>query len=97
MAHFPPEGIIRKQLLSMVERQEPTLGLDTLAGHLGLQSSATLFNGLNTVKPQVRWRNQEMLDSGIDLVVAFPDGRGTADMLRRVQLAGVPADLAGMV
>ena len=37
-------------------------------------------------------RNQEMLDSGIDLVVAFPGGRGTADMLRRARLAGVAVE-----
>ena len=34
-------------------------------------------------------RNQEMLDSGIDLVLAFPGGRGTADMVRRARAAGV--------
>lgn len=34
-------------------------------------------------------RNQEMLDSGVDLVVAFPGGRGTADMVRRARKAGV--------
>ena len=34
-------------------------------------------------------RNQEMLDSGIDLVIAFPGGRGTADMVRRARAAGV--------
>ena len=34
-------------------------------------------------------RNQEMLDSGIDLVIAFPGGRGTADMVRRARKAGV--------
>jgi hypothetical protein len=34
-------------------------------------------------------RNQQMLDSGVDLVVAFPGGRGTADMVRRSKKAGV--------
>lgn len=34
-------------------------------------------------------RNQEMLDAGPDLVVAFPGGRGTADMVRRARAAGV--------
>jgi hypothetical protein len=34
-------------------------------------------------------RNQEMLDSGIDLVIAFPGGRGTADMVHRARKAGV--------
>lgn len=36
-------------------------------------------------------RNQRMLDEGKpDLVVAFPGGRGTADMVRRAEKAGVP-------
>ena len=34
-------------------------------------------------------RNQEMLDSGIDLAIQFPGGRGTADMRRRLDKAGV--------
>jgi hypothetical protein len=34
-------------------------------------------------------RNQEMLDSGVDLVLAFPGGRGTADMVKRAKSAGV--------
>ena len=36
-------------------------------------------------------RNQQMLDDGKpDLVVAFPGGAGTADMIRRAEKAGVP-------
>jgi predicted Rossmann-fold nucleotide-binding protein len=35
-------------------------------------------------------RNQQMLDEGKpDLVVAFPGGIGTADMVRRAEAAGV--------
>ena len=35
-------------------------------------------------------RNQRMLDVGKpDLVIAFPGGRGTADMVRRARAAGV--------
>ena len=35
-------------------------------------------------------RNQRMLDEGKpDLVVAFPGGRGTADMVRRARSAGL--------
>lgn len=35
-------------------------------------------------------RNQRMLDEGKpDLVVAFPGGRGTADMVRRAREAGI--------
>lgn len=36
-------------------------------------------------------RNQQMLDEGKPhLVIAFPGGPGTADMIRRAQKAGVP-------
>lgn len=36
-------------------------------------------------------RNQRMLDEGRpDLVVAFPGGRGTRDMIQRAYAAGVP-------
>lgn len=35
-------------------------------------------------------RNQQMLDEGRpDLVLAFPGGRGTADMVRRARKAGI--------
>lgn len=35
-------------------------------------------------------RNQRMLDEGKpDLVIAFPGGRGTADMVRRARAAGI--------
>ncbi len=35
-------------------------------------------------------RNQRMIDEGKpDLVVAFPGGRGTADMVRRAKAAGI--------
>lgn len=36
-------------------------------------------------------RNQQMLDQGKpDMVIAFPGGRGTDDMIRRAKSAGVP-------
>lgn len=36
-------------------------------------------------------RNQQMLDEGKpDMVVAFPGGRGTEDMVRRAKKAGIP-------
>lgn len=34
-------------------------------------------------------RNQKMLEEKPDLVVAFPGGRGTADMVRRAREAGI--------
>jgi UDP-N-acetylmuramoylalanine-D-glutamate ligase len=34
-------------------------------------------------------RNKQMLDSGLDLVIAFPGGRGTANMITQARKAGV--------
>lgn len=36
-------------------------------------------------------RNQQMLTKGVpDLVIAFPGGVGTADMINRAEKAGIP-------
>lgn len=37
-----------------------------------------------------RRRNQAMADAGADILIAFPGGKGTADMTRRAQAAGIP-------
>ncbi len=38
-------------------------------------------------------RNQQMLDEGKpDVVLAFPGGNGTADMVRRAEKAGIPVE-----
>ena len=34
-------------------------------------------------------RNQEMVDSGLDLLIAFPGGSGTAHMVRVTRAAGI--------
>lgn len=34
-------------------------------------------------------RNQQMIDAGADLVLAFPGGRGTADCVARAKAAGI--------
>ena len=48
-------------------------------------------SGTNSAKKAGPLRNQRMLDEGKpDLVVAFPGGGGTKDMVRRSVKAGVP-------
>lgn len=37
-------------------------------------------------------RNAEMLELKPNLVIAFPGGKGTADMMRRARKAGVPVE-----
>lgn len=69
-------------------------GADRLAGQWAFS------NGVDTEEYPADWktygrgagpkRNQRMLDEAApDLVVAFPGGKGTADMVRRARAAGV--------
>lgn len=68
-------------------------GADSLARHWAMR------NGRGTQGFRADWslgkragplRNQRMLDEAQpDLVIAFPGGRGTADMVRRARAAGV--------
>jgi predicted Rossmann-fold nucleotide-binding protein len=73
-------------------------------GARGADSLARLFadeNGIQVMEFPALWhihgrragplRNQQMLDQGKpEVVVAFPGGRGTADMVRRAKLAKIP-------
>ena len=69
-------------------------GVDRMAGFWARQKR------IDNLKFKAKWRehgkaagpirNQKMLEEGKpDLVVAFPGGRGTADMVRRAREAGV--------
>ena len=74
-------------------------GADTLAGKTAqlLQVPCTVYraNWKRDGKAAGPIRNQRMLDEGKpDLVVAFPGGRGTADMIRRAETQGVPVERA---
>lgn len=35
-------------------------------------------------------RNQQMVEAGADLLIAFPGGKGTADCVLRAERAGIP-------
>ena len=70
-------------------------GADRIAGYWARR------NGIDNLKFRADWekhgvaagtiRNGQMLAEGKpDLVLAFPGGRGTADMLRRARAAGLP-------
>lgn len=81
-------------------REEPSivhgaaLGADSLAG----REAAAL--GLSIEPRPAEWdrhgkaagpiRNQEMVDAGADLLIAFGGGVGTADCIRRARKAGIP-------
>ncbi len=68
-------------------------GADTLAGNWART------NGITEDKYPANWskdgraagpiRNQRMADRGADMLVAFPGGTGTVDMVRRARAAGI--------
>jgi hypothetical protein len=75
-------------------------GADTLAGYAAETLDVSFGATWGVVKYRADWkkhgkaagfkRNQQMLDEGKpDLVIAFPGGKGTADMVRRAEAAGV--------
>lgn len=72
-------------------------GVDRIAGFWARQRDipnlkfAADWEGLGRAAGPIR--NQRMLDEGRpDLVIAFPGGRGTADMVRRAKAAGVKVE-----
>lgn len=69
-------------------------GADTLAAEwaewIGVPHQAFRADWKRLRKAAGAIRNQQMLDEGKpDLVVAFPGGVGTADMIRRAERAGI--------
>ncbi len=63
-----------------------------VAGSLGLQVEVHSANWAKYGRAAGPIRNQEMLDSGVDLVIAFPGGRGTKDMTDRAKRASVKVE-----
>jgi hypothetical protein len=68
-------------------------GADRLAGEWGAARGVTVEAHPADWKKHGRAagpiRNQKMLEEKPDLVVAFPGGRGTADMVRKAKQAGL--------
>jgi hypothetical protein len=71
-------------------------GTDTWAGYaaesLGLAVEVHPANWAKYGKTAIPTRNQEMLDSGIDLVIFFPGEHGIQDMTSRVERSNVPVE-----
>jgi hypothetical protein len=70
------------------------MGADRLAGRWartrGVVVKAFPANWDRDGKAAGPIRNSAMLAEGPELVIAFPGGRGTADMIRKAMKAGVP-------
>ena len=73
-----------------------TLGAEWAAGR-GIPCRVFMADWENLKRAAGPIRNQRMLDEGKpELVVAFPGGRGTADMVRRAREAGVAVQIVGL-
>ena len=74
-------------------------GADTLcvaaAASLGIQREAHPADWETLGKSAGFVRNQAMVDSGLDLLIAFPGGSGTADMVRKAQRANIKVIFIG--
>ena len=95
---FAHRGLMRRVLFQHLSAGDTlihgnTRGADRMSGEV-------CPSGVDVKKFPAKWnrygasagpiRNQQMLDEGKpDLVIAFPGGRGTADMVRRAELAGL--------
>lgn len=84
---------VPKQVRTIIHGGAP--GVDRMAGSFGIGC------GLNVIEFKADWakhgkaagpiRNEQMrVDGRPNLGVAFPGGRGTADMTRRLRDAGIP-------
>jgi hypothetical protein len=90
------------EVLSSIHKEKPITvlihgaakGADTLAGYWARE------NGIKEKQYPALWntygkaagsiRNQQMLDSNtVELVIAFPGGKGTSDMVSRAKKSGI--------
>lgn len=74
-------------------------GADSLSGdwarQRGVKETPVPANWKKQGKAAGAIRNALMLTFGPDLVISFPGGKGTADMVKRAKRAGVPVINAG--
>jgi len=77
----------------------PLRGADSLAASFakgaGYKTESHPANWATYSKSAGSRRNAEMLRSGVALLIAFPGGVRTVDMVRRAVAAGVPVVRAG--
>ena len=90
------------EVLSSIHKETPisvlihgaAKGADTLAGcwarenNIKEKQCPALWNTYGKAAGSIR--NQQMLDSNtVELVIAFPGGKGTADMINRAKKSGI--------
>ena len=66
--------------------------VDVLARHIGMKVEIHRADWQRHGRAAGPIRNQEMVDLGADLLVAYPlpEGRGTQDCIKRAVKAGIP-------
>jgi len=92
-----------EDILWMIDPHDPLLLVIIQGGQTGADSLAKTWAEENAFQYETfkaDWdkhgkaagpiRNQEMIDVGADLVIAFPGGKGTADCMRRAKEAKIP-------
>lgn len=99
LAPYRPENVVR-DVSDTILIVGGAPGADTLAEEWadvwGVRKRVFLADWATHGKAAGPIRNQRMIDEGKpDLVVAFPGGRGTADMVRRARSAGIPVKEVG--
>ena len=95
----------RERLFAVLDKFHAEVGIDTIieGGAKGADQLAAIWSdrpGVELERFEADWENQgsfagpmrntRMLNEGMpDLVIAFPGGRGTADMVKKARRAGV--------
>ena len=104
--HFDDDQAVIKLLEKLISRVEATsqitvvhggaAGLDSMVGvlacHVGMTVEVYYADWQRHGKAAGVIRNQEMVDLGANMLVAYPlpGGRGTQDCIRRAIKAGIP-------
>lgn len=89
-----------RRVLRPYAAQNPTLVHGDAEGADRIAASVAASLGFDVESHPANWkrhghsagpiRNAHMASLGADLCIAFPGGRGTADMVRRAALQGIP-------
>jgi len=99
--YFADPVAVQREICALADEDQCTIvvhggasGVDTLARsvaeNIGLLTEAHPADWKRYGRGAGPRRNQQMADGGADLCLAFPGGRGTADMVRRARSAGIP-------
>ena len=98
--YIGPKSAKMKQVLDVFVKPDDVIVHGAAKGADSMADDYAKANGILPEPHPADWdthgkragylRNQEMLDTGIDKVIAFPGGKGTAMMVQIAEKAGVP-------